>query len=78
MTSVSIRLDDNLFQEMKTKAELLHLSQTEYIRKAIVQMNNEMEKRERNLKLKQASLRVRNAHMKINAEFSKIEYDPDA
>jgi len=74
---VSIRLDDQLFQEMKAKANILHLSQTDYIRKAIEHMNNEIKMRERSRRLKQASLSVREESMKINAEFSEIDHDPE-
>jgi Arc/MetJ-type ribon-helix-helix transcriptional regulator len=79
MTSlVSIRLNDELLQKMKAKAHVLHLSQTDYIRKAIELMNDETEKRERTKRLQHASLRVRKESMKINTEFSDIEYDPEA
>ena len=76
MTSlVSIRLNDKLFHEMKLKAHALHLSKTDYIRKAIELMNNETERQERKQRMKQASLRVRKESMKINNEFSEIDYD---
>lgn len=75
---VSVRLDDQLFKEMKLKAHDLHLTQTDYIRRAIVHMNHDLEAHERNEKLRQASLLVREDSMRVNAEFSRIEYDPDA
>ena len=79
MTSlISVRLDDDLILTMKLKAETLHLSQTDYIRRAITYMNKLTEKRERKRRLQQASLRVRKESMKINAEFSDIEHDPEA
>lgn len=56
---------------------LLHLSQTEYIRKAIRSMNDKIERHRREQRLKQASLRVRKESIKINAEFSKIDRDPE-
>ncbi|MCH9770530.1 MAG: hypothetical protein K0U12_06595 [Gammaproteobacteria bacterium] len=60
MTSlISIRLNDELLKEMRAKACVLHLSQTDDIRKAIKLMNHEIEKQERNKRLKQVSLRVR-------------------
>ena len=73
---VSLRLNESLLKEMKAKAQLLHLSQTEYIRKAIQLLNNETEKQERRKRLKQASLRVRKESMEINQEFSEIDHDP--
>ena len=79
MTSlVSIRINDNLLQSMKTNAHRLHLSQTDYVRKAIELMNRETERRERKKRLENASLRVRKESMKINAEFSEIEDDPES
>ena len=79
MTSlVSIRLNDELFREMRSKAHILHLSQTDYIRAAIERMNGKTERQERKQRLQQASLRVREESMKINSEFSEIDYDPEA
>ena len=75
MSLVSIRLDDNLFREMKTRARVLHLSQTDYIRRAIIFMNKEIEKKERRERLKKASMLVRKESIRVNAEFSDIEYD---
>jgi predicted transcriptional regulator len=73
---VSVRLSDDLFQNMRIKAHILNLSQTEYIRKAIENMNIETQRREQAQRLKQASLRVRKESMKVNAEFGGIEHDP--
>lgn len=74
---ISIRLNDDIFHEMKKKALLLHVSQTDYIRKAIEHLNHEIEKKERRSKLQQASLRVREESMRVNAEFNEIEHDPE-
>ena len=77
MTSlISIRLDDELLTNMKVNANFLHLSQTDYVRKAIEHMNHETELQERKKRLRNASLRVREESMKVNAEFSEIEHDP--
>ncbi len=79
MTSlVSVRINEELLQAMKANAHQLHLSQTEYIRKAIELMNDETQRRERKKRLKNASLLVRKESMKVNAEFSEIEDDPEA
>lgn len=74
---VSIRMDDELLQELKGKAELLHVSQTDYIRRAIRYMNKHIEKRERKKRIQRASLLCREESMKVNAEFSEIEHDPE-
>ncbi len=75
---LSIRLSEQLHQDMKKKAQILHLSQTEYVRQAIEQMNIETEKHIREARLKEVSLRVRKESMAVNSEFSEIESDPDA
>ncbi|MBB71859.1 MAG: hypothetical protein CMF50_05620 [Legionellales bacterium] len=75
---VSIRLNDDLLQAIKAHAHSLHLSQADYIRKAIENMNRETEKQLLKQKLEAASLKVRKESMQINTEFSEIEDDPDA
>ena len=76
-SQISIRVNDEMLEAMKANAHLLHLSQTEYIRKAIEKMNREIEKKEGKNRLKNASLLVRTESMKINNEFSEIESDPE-
>ena len=73
---VSVRLSEPLIEAMNQNAHALHLSQTDYIRKAIELMNHETEKKKRAERLMNASLRVREESMKINAEFDEIEHDP--
>lgn len=77
MSLVSIRVDDEMLKEVKAHAHRLQLSQTDYIRKAIEQMNDAVSKEERKKALEAASLRVRHESMKINAAFSEIEYDSE-
>lgn len=74
---VSIRLDDDLFRELKEHADALHVTKTDYIRRAIAFMNKRIEKRERKKRLIRASLLCRESSMKVNAEFSEIEHDPE-
>lgn len=79
MTSlVSVRLDEELLQEMRAKAHLLHLTQTDYIKRAIKFMNRQTEKLARRQRLQRASLRSRKESMRINAEFSEVDHDPEA
>lgn len=75
---VSIRLDDHLFQEMKTHARCLNLSRSDYIRKAIEHMNEDAGAQQRKHRLTQASLRVRKESLRVNAEFSEVDHDPEA
>ena len=76
MSLVSIRLAEPLLNELKARAAVLHMSQTEYIRTAILKMNKHVLKNERKQKLERVSLRVRGESMTVNDEFSRIEYDP--
>lgn len=71
-TIISIRLSEPLTQAMLKNARALHLSQADYIRKAIEFMNDGVEKKRKAERLIKASLRVRKASMKINAEFDMI------
>lgn len=74
---LSIRLDDKLLQELRHKAQFLHLSQAEYVREAILRFNASLEQKEKAKRLQQASLKVRANSMEVNKEFSEIEHDPD-
>lgn len=76
MPVISIRLSNKLLDEVNMKAQALHISRAEYIRRAIERMNNESLDQERKQQLIHASLRVRNQSMEVNAEFSQIENDP--
>lgn len=78
MALISIRLPDNVLQEVNHLAKASHLTRTEYICDAIKQKNHEILANERAQRLKKASLRVRKGSMRINKEFSQIEHDPDA
>lgn len=77
MSNITLRLPDNILQKVDLNANLLHISRSEYIKNAIIDLNNELEANFRNQKLKAASLRVREESMKVNAEFSEIENDPE-
>lgn len=78
MGSISIRLRDNLLQEAEDKARSLHMQRTEYIRLAIIAMNEKVERDLRRKQIMEASHRVRQESMNVNAEFSAIEDAPDA
>jgi len=58
-------------------AEALKLSRAEYIRRAIERMNRETRARLRAERIAQASRRVRKESLRVNAEFARIERDPD-
>jgi metal-responsive CopG/Arc/MetJ family transcriptional regulator len=76
MSVITVRLSDDLLEELDARAESIHLARAEYIRRAIQHMNEEISAQERKHKLTKASLRVRAESMRVNAEFSRIEHDP--
>ena len=78
MATISIRVQDDILKDAKEKARALHVPRSEYIRQAIVAMNEKVEAELRRKRIIQASKRVRKESMKINAEFAAIEGDPDA
>ena len=77
MSVISIRLSEHLLNEVDVYAHKLHLQRTEYIRKAIELMNEQIAAQKRKDRLTKASIRTRKESMKINTEFSRIEHDPE-
>jgi predicted transcriptional regulator len=75
MTSVTLRLPDNVVYKVDINAHILHMSRNEYIKKAILAMNYDIQERTRKQKLRDASQRVRQESIKINAEFAAIEHN---
>ncbi len=78
MTTVSLRLPDNLLKEPESGAKVLHIPRAEYIRRAIATMNHEMLVQKRREHLMTISRRVSSESLKVNAEFEAIEGDPGA
>lgn len=74
---VSIRIDDATLQTMRSNAHKLHLTQTDYIRTAIERMNKKLYVEEKKRSLQSASLAIRAGSMEVNAEFDKVEHDPE-
>jgi metal-responsive CopG/Arc/MetJ family transcriptional regulator len=78
MTTVSIRLPEQLLKELDKVAKRLKLPRTEYIRQAIEAMNKEVVHKDRYNRLVKLSHRVRKESMAINAEFDEIENEPSS
>ena len=76
MTSLSLRLPDELLHDVDDFARQLHIPRAEYVRKALEQMNMTVAAQRRRTRLMEASLKVRMESMKINAEFSVLEDAP--
>ena len=78
MTTLSLRLPDDLLREVDTFAEQLHIPRAAYVRKALEQMNAAVAAQRRRTRLMEASLKVRAESMRVNAEFDEIEDVPHA
>ena len=78
MTTISIRIDGNLLKNMDKNASTLHIPRAEYIRRAIESLNASLTAEQRHQRLMDASRRVREESMRINAEFEAVEDAPGA
>ena len=78
MESISLKLPVDLLEASDRCARALGIPRAEYIRRAIERMNREAESRARAERMARASRRVRRESMRVNAEFARIECDPDA
>ena len=76
MTTVSLRLPDDLLKEVDHRAKVLHLPRAEYIRRAIAAMNEEVLTQKRREHLMKVSRRIAAGSMKVNAEFGAVENAP--
>ena len=77
-TAISLKLPKDVLATSTRVAEALGITRSEYIRHAIEEANRRMVARERAARLADASRRVRDESMRVNAEFAAIERDPDA
>lgn len=77
MDAISLKLPEDLLRASSRCARSLGMSRAEYIRHAIERMNREAEASARAAKLAKASRKVRAESMRVNAEFSAVEYDPE-
>ncbi|MHB1013890.1 MAG: hypothetical protein ACYC2W_01240 [Desulfurivibrionaceae bacterium] len=78
MGTISMRIEDALLAEVTSQARALHLTRTEYLRRAIAEMNEKVARDQRRQRLQEASRKVRQESMRVNLEFADIEDAPDA
>jgi hypothetical protein len=78
MGTISLRIDDELLAEVTSQARALHLTRTEYLRRAIAEMREKIARDLRRRRLQEASRKVRAESMLVNREFAEIEDAPDA
>ncbi len=76
MTTISIRLPDDILTEVDKIAKDLNVPRTAYLRQAILSMNSKVKEDRRRARIMKLSRRVRKESMRINAEFSEVECDP--
>ncbi|MHB1586430.1 MAG: ribbon-helix-helix protein, CopG family [Acidiferrobacteraceae bacterium] len=78
MTTLSIRVPDDLLKEVDKHAHEMHIARTEYIRRAIEFLNAKTVASHRHQRMLEVSRRVREESLRINAEFDAVEDAPDA
>lgn len=76
MSALTIRLENEVIDEVNNRAKKLHITRSEYIRKSIENMNKKLQQQERKSQFIRVSKLVRRESMIVNAEFAKVEYDP--
>ena len=78
MRSISLKLPEELISESDRFASIENLPRSEYIRRAIEQLNGANRSRLKSKRMAAASRRVRGQSMEINDEFAAIERDVDS
>lgn len=73
MSTISLRLPDTLLAEVTRHSKELHIPRTEYIRQSLINMNQQTALEMNRQRIMQASMRVREQSMQVNAEFDTIE-----
>jgi predicted transcriptional regulator len=76
MTTISIRLPDDILNEVDKIAKDLKVPRTAYLRQAILSMNSRIKEDRRRVRVMKISRRVRKESMRVNAEFSEVENEP--
>lgn len=77
MATLSLRLPDDLLHEVGVCAAEMHISRAAYVRKALERMNAAVAAKRRRTLLMEASLKVSEENMRVNAEFDTIEDAPN-
>jgi metal-responsive CopG/Arc/MetJ family transcriptional regulator len=76
MTTISIRIPDDILNDVDRFSRDLKVPRTEYLRQAILLMNRKVKEDRRRIRIMKLSQRVRAESMRVNAEFSEVEHDP--
>ena len=75
MSALTVRLTDQVINEVDNRAKKLHITRSEYIRKSIESMNKKLQQQERKEMFIRVSKLVSKESMLINSEFAKVEYE---
>lgn len=76
MATISIRIQDDELEELNKRSRTLHIPRAEYVRQAVIAMNKQVDRDLRKKRIVEASRRVREESMRINAEFDAVEDAP--
>ena len=77
MPAISLKIPQPLLAASGQCAAALRLSRAEYVRRALERMNRDTRAALRAGRLRDASLRVREDSLRVNAEFDAFERDVD-
>ena len=77
MATISIRIQDDVLKELNEHSRSLHMPRAEYVRQAVIAMNKQVDRELRKKRNTEASRRVREESMRVNAEFDAVEDAPD-
>ena len=78
MSTLSIRLPDDLLASVDKQARELKIPLAEYVRRALEAMQAMTEAERRRRRIMEASRKVRKDSMRINAEFEALDDEFDA
>ena len=78
MSTLSIRLPDDLLASVDKQARELKIPRAEYVRRALEAMQAMTEAERRRRRIMEASRKVRKDSMRINAEFEALDDEFDA
>ena len=75
MKTISLNLPDELLETSGRFSNALQVTRAEYIRRAIEQLNRQIDTEIRAKRMRQAAQKCRAADLRVNAEFAAIERD---
>ena len=77
MATISIRIQDDILEELNERSRALNIPRAEYVRRAVIAMNEQVASEMRKKRIAEASRRVREESMRVNTAFAAIEDAPD-